>query len=205
VGGRGAGGGGVAGLARGPAAGAGAGTAGAGRALAGVVPAHRRVHRDRAGPHRAGGGAGGAGGQLRLAAARRGRPPARRRRVAGRGRSGPRHPLLARQLSNGEIGTRRLTMKRPLFLIVPLLMAGPALAQEKGKALRRIQEVREVHAVGIAGGDGVENVRFAWSAEAFEGKQPVKNAPYSAVGVTELEQTLGDGNRIKQTTKSQLA
>ncbi|HXU83709.1 MAG TPA: hypothetical protein VN914_20085 [Polyangia bacterium] len=96
-------------------------------------------------------------------------------------------------------------MKRPMFLIVPLLMAGPALAQEKGKALRRIQEVREVHAVGIAGGDGVENVRFAWSAEAFEGKQPVKNAPYSAVGVTELEQTLGDGNRIKQTTKSQLA
>jgi hypothetical protein len=90
---------------------------------------------------------------------------------------------------------------RHLILSIPLF-ASPALAQEKG--LRRtVEEVREVRAFGIAG-DG-DNLRFAWSSEAFEGKQPVKNAPYSATGVTELEQTLGDGNRIKQTTRSLLA
>jgi hypothetical protein len=33
----------------------------------------------------------------------------------------------------------------------------------------------------------------------------VKNAPYSATAVTEIEQTLGDGNRIRQKTTSQLA
>ena len=87
-----------------------------------------------------------------------------------------------------------------LFLLLPLV-AAPALAQEKRQT---IEEVREVRAIGISAGDG-ENVRFAWSSEAFEGKQPVKNAPYSATGVTELEQTLGDGNRIKQSTRSQIA
>jgi hypothetical protein len=90
---------------------------------------------------------------------------------------------------------------RHLILSIPLL-ASPALAQEKGQR-QTIEEVREVRSFGVAG-DG-DNVRFAWSSEAFEGKQPVKNAPYSATGVTELEQTLGDGNRIKQTTKSLLA
>jgi hypothetical protein len=91
---------------------------------------------------------------------------------------------------------------KPRYLIPSILLfTSPALAQEKGQ--RTVEEVREVRTFGIAG-DG-DNVRFAWSSEAFEGKQPVKNAPYSATAVTELEQTLGDGNRIKQTTKSLLA
>jgi len=93
-------------------------------------------------------------------------------------------------------------MKRRHLIPSILLFTSPALAQEKGQR-QTIEEVREVRAFGVAG-DG-DNVRFAWSSEAFEGKQPVKNAPYSATGVTELEQTLGDGNRIKQTTKSLLA
>jgi hypothetical protein len=67
-----------------------------------------------------------------------------------------------------------------------------------------VEEVREIRRTG-PGGPGDHTVRFAWSAEAFEGKEPVKNAPYSASAVTELEQTLGDGNRIRQKTTSQLA
>jgi hypothetical protein len=93
-----------------------------------------------------------------------------------------------------------MKLTRHLLLLLPLV-AAPALAQEKRQT---IEEVREVRAIGISAGDG-ENVHFAWSSEAFEGKQPVKNAPYSATGVTELEQTLGDGNRIKQSTRSQIA
>jgi hypothetical protein len=94
-------------------------------------------------------------------------------------------------------------MKPRHLIVLTAFIAAPALAQEKGQR-QTIEEVREVRAFGIAA-DGDQNVRFAWSSEAFEGKQPVKNAPYSATGVTELEQTLGDGNRIHQTTKSLLA
>jgi hypothetical protein len=90
---------------------------------------------------------------------------------------------------------------RHLFLMAATLAAAaPARAQQE----RRIEEVREIRRVGV-GPDGEHNVQFAWSAEAFDGKQPVKNAPYSASAVTEVEQTLGDGNRIHQTTRSQLA
>lgn len=92
-------------------------------------------------------------------------------------------------------------MKRHLFILAATLAAAaPALAQER----HTIEEVREIRRVGEGPG-GDHTLQFAWSAEAFDGKQPVKNAPYSATAVTEVEQTLGDGNRIHQKTRSQLA
>jgi hypothetical protein len=92
-------------------------------------------------------------------------------------------------------------MKRDLFILAATLAAAaPALAQER----HTVEEVREIRRVGVGPG-GDHTLQFAWSAEAFDGKQPVKNAPYSATALTEVEQTLGDGNRIHQKTRSQLA
>jgi hypothetical protein len=82
-------------------------------------------------------------------------------------------------------------------------LAGAAGAQAQPPRPVQIEEVREIRHLGPGAGD--HTVKFAWAAEAFEGKEPVKNAPYSANAVTEIEQTLGDGNRIRQKTTSQLA
>jgi hypothetical protein len=89
---------------------------------------------------------------------------------------------------------------RDLFPLAAILVAAPAAAQER----QTIEEVREIRQLG-GGPEGDHTFQFAWSAESFEGKQPLKNAPYSATAITEVEQTLGDGNRIHQKTKSQLA
>lgn len=78
--------------------------------------------------------------------------------------------------------------------------AGAARAQEP--QVHHLRRMAVQAASEGAGGD--RTVRFAWSSEAFGGKT-VKGAPYSATAVTEVDQALGDGNRIRQKTSSQVA
>src|SRR6186997_71390 len=93
-------------------------------------------------------------------------------------------------------------MKRAdLFVMAAVLAAAPAARAQDRRIVEEVRELRRVR----NGPEGDRTIQFAWSAEAFDGKQPVKNQPYSATAVTEVEQTLGDGNRIHQKTKSQLA
>jgi hypothetical protein len=65
---------------------------------------------------------------------------------------------------------------------------------------RRIERRVEV----IAGPGGGHDMKFAWLGSALDGK-PVKGAPFSATAVTEMEQTLADGNRIRQKTTAAVA
>jgi hypothetical protein len=91
---------------------------------------------------------------------------------------------------------------RHVRIVLVVLCVAPSLAQAQQQ--RRVQEIREVRRIGVGVADGGDNLQLTWASEAFEGK-PVKDAPYTATAVTELEQTLGDGNRIRQKTTSQLA
>jgi hypothetical protein len=92
-------------------------------------------------------------------------------------------------------------MTRAIVVGAVLLAAGRAGADEPPPS-----EVREIRRIEIHrdGSDGDHTMRFAWSSELGDGKV-VKNAPYSATAITEFEQTLGDGNRLRQKTSSQLA
>jgi hypothetical protein len=89
-------------------------------------------------------------------------------------------------------------------LVLVAVCVAPSLALAQAPQPRRVQEIREVRRIGVGVADGGDNLQLTWASEAFEGK-PVKDAPYTATAVTELEQTLGDGNRIRQKTTSQLA
>jgi hypothetical protein len=77
------------------------------------------------------------------------------------------------------------TMKRALFLV--LVAASCALAQEKGNVI-----YQTAGPVTVAAG-------------AFDGAGSVVGAPYSATITNESVQTLGDGNRIVQTSTGSTA
>jgi hypothetical protein len=86
------------------------------------------------------------------------------------------------------------TWKSACLLILMTAAAGPAVAQEPPAVFTFAvphQAQGGVFVGGNVAGMGVVAV------EPFEGGKPVTGAPYSAVAVTEVTQTLADGNRIE--------
>jgi hypothetical protein len=67
---------------------------------------------------------------------------------------------------------------------------------------RRIE--RHVRVIAGPGGAADHTIGLSWMGQALDGK-PVKGAPFSATAVTEMEQPLADGNRIRQKSTSTLA
>ncbi len=96
-------------------------------------------------------------------------------------------------------------MKRPLLLLSFALvipgLGSAARADQPAPTERRIErQVRIIH--GPGGAD--QTMSMSWVGTAFDGK-PMKNAPFSATAVTEMDQPLADGNRIHQKTTAALA
>lgn len=78
-----------------------------------------------------------------------------------------------------------------------------ALAQDTpGATPRRVETIRRVQ-VG-PGGPMNHMMGFTFTGDAL-GASPIKGAPFSATAVTEMEQPLADGNRIRQKSSSALA
>ena len=93
--------------------------------------------------------------------------------------------------------------RRALGLGLGLLLAAPGMvaAEESGPGLRR-QVVRRLHVTGGPGADST--MAFSVFGDALAGKT-VKGAPFSATAVTEMEQALADGNRIRQRSSNAVA
>jgi hypothetical protein len=89
------------------------------------------------------------------------------------------------------------------LFVLALLPAAGGRADEPGPGERRIEVRRIRRALGP--GDGADQtMAFSWMGDALEGR-PVKGAPFSATAVTEIDQPLADGNRIRQKTTAALA
>jgi hypothetical protein len=100
-----------------------------------------------------------------------------------------------------------MTMKRPLrFTLLALGLAAPAApAAAQDKAPDKIQRFeRRIEIRRTRGPGGAQDQTFSWVGDALDGK-PIKGAPFSATAVTEIDQPLADGNRIRQKTSAGLA
>ena len=102
-------------------------------------------------------------------------------------------------------GTHRMS-RRALGVGLGLLLAAasaPAAGEEADPGLRR-QVVRRVHVTGGPGGIASSTMAFSMFGDALAGKT-VKGAPFTATAVTEMEQALADGNRIRQRSSNAVA
>lgn len=91
-------------------------------------------------------------------------------------------------------------MKRLIWSAVAVLAASPALAGEPDQ-LFFFQTLRPGHGPG---GPPIDHVMVLGAEEGFE-LNTVKGAPYQADAVTEVVQTLADGNRISRRTTASVA
>jgi hypothetical protein len=95
--------------------------------------------------------------------------------------------------------------RRALGVGLGLLLAGtgaPAAGQDAATGVRR-QVVRRLHVTaGPAGADAT--MAFSLLGDGLAGKT-VKGAPFAATAVTEMEQALADGNRIRQRSSNAVA
>ena len=96
----------------------------------------------------------------------------------------------------------RLSLGLGLGLLVTAT-GGSAAGQQPGPGLRR-QVVRRLHMTGGPGGMGDSTMAFSMFGDALAGKT-VKGAPFTATAVTEMEQALADGNRIRQRSSNAVA
>jgi hypothetical protein len=89
------------------------------------------------------------------------------------------------------------TWKSPLLLILILMtaVAAPSFAQEPPDVFTFAVPHQAQGGVFVGAG-GVAGMGVV-AVEPFDGGKPVTGAPYSAVAVTEVTQTLADGNRIE--------
>ena len=110
-----------------------------------------------------------------------------------------------RSTMNRAPGRRPLAPALTAAVAGALALAGPLSAEEPppGPDVRRIETVRRVKISG-AGGPLEQTMAFSLLGDAL-GAKPMKGAPFSATAVTEMQQTLADGNRISQKTSSALA
>jgi hypothetical protein len=92
-------------------------------------------------------------------------------------------------------------MKRLMWSAVAVLAALPALAGDEDQRVFFFQAIKPGH-----GPDEVpiDHVKVLGAEEGFELKT-VKGAPYQAEAITEIVQTLADGNRITRKTTASVA
>jgi hypothetical protein len=97
--------------------------------------------------------------------------------------------------------------RRLAQLALGLLLAAPtapAMAQESGPGLRRQVTRRVLRLTGGPGGLADSTMAFSVFGDALAGKT-MKGAPFTATAVTEMEQPLADGNRIRQRSSNAVA
>jgi hypothetical protein len=101
---------------------------------------------------------------------------------------------------------KRVTFSVLMTAAIAAAAPAPAAAQEPPPGAaggRRI--IRQLRVTGTPGAALDETMSFAVMGDALAGDKPVKGAPFTATAVSEMDQPLADGNRIRQKSSAALA